>query len=577
MSAKRIGVYICHCGGNISDYVDVAKVRDAVAGEPGVVHAETTMFTCSDGTQHDMIQKIQDEHLDGLVVASCSPKLHLFTFRGVAKRAGMNAFQYTQVNIREQDSWAHGDDPEGATRKAIGLIRAGIAKTRGSLPLAPMGVQTTARALVVGGGIAGLRAAIGLADLGLGVTLVEREPELGGRVAAFGPMFPHERSGRELVANLMAEVRKRPTITVFTRAELVGKSGSFGNYAVELRVTPPDGGAPQTVRIDVGAIVIATGFDSYQPQAGEYGYGIEGVQTLPEFKALVDGSKGPLQYQGRPVRTIAYIYCVGSRQAEGNQYCSKYCCSAAVHESIHVARLDENARQYHLHRDIRTYGRYELLYEESRKRGSVYLKYPDDAPPSVERGRDGKLLVTTVDVLTGGERVALEADLVVLVTGMVPRQNAALTDLLKLPLGSDGFYNEIHPKLRPVETVVDGVMIAGACQGPKTSSESVAASLAAVTQCGAMLMQGTAELDPLVATVNAEACTACWKCADTCPYAAIGKATANGRQVATIDATACKGCGGCASYCPEDAIDLLGSTDEQIRGMIGNLLQGSAA
>jgi heterodisulfide reductase subunit A len=205
------------------------------------------------------------------------------------------------------------------------------------------------------------------------------------------------------------------------------------------------------------------------------------------------------------------------------------------------------------------------------------VKFPDDTPPSVERGENGKLLVTTVDALTGGERVSLEADLVVLVTGMVPRQNASLTDLLKLPLGSDGFFNEIHPKLRPVETVVDGVMIAGACQGPKTSSESVASGLTAVTQCGAMLMQGTAELDPLVATVDAGACTACGECEEACPYGAIQRVTADGREVVTIDATACKGCGGCAPYCPEDAIDLLGNTDEQIRAMIDNLLETSAA
>ncbi|MEJ2187194.1 MAG: FAD-dependent oxidoreductase, partial [Gemmatimonadota bacterium] len=357
MSERRIGVYICHCGGNISDYVDVAKVRDAVADEPGVVHAETTMFACSDGSQHDMIQKIQDEHLDGLVVASCSPKLHLHTFRGVSKRAGLNPFEYTQVNIREQDSWAHGDDPVGATRKAIGLIRAGIAKTRASEPLEPIGVETTSGALVVGGGIAGLRAAIGLADIGLAVTLVEREAELGGWVGRLGPMFPHERSGRDLVANLVAEVRKRPGITVFTRAELVGKSGSFGNYHAELRVTPPDGGAPETVPVDVGSIVIATGFDTYQPEAGEYGYGIDGVLTLPEFKELVDAAPGPLRYKDRPVGTIAYIYCVGNRQEGGNAYCSKYCCSAAVHESIQVSRHDVAARQYHLYRDIRTYGR----------------------------------------------------------------------------------------------------------------------------------------------------------------------------------------------------------------------------
>ncbi|MDE3128099.1 MAG: CoB--CoM heterodisulfide reductase iron-sulfur subunit A family protein [Gemmatimonadota bacterium] len=579
MSERRIGVYICHCGGNISDYVDVARVRDAVAGEPGVVHAETTMFTCSDGTQHDMLQKIQDEHLDGLVVASCSPKLHQITFRGVARRAGMNPFQYTQVNVREQDSWAHGDDPEGATQKAIGLIRAGIAKTRASVPLEPIGVDTTSRALVVGGGIAGLRAAIGLADLGLGVTLVERESELGGWAAGFGPMFPSGRTGRELVANLVAEVRRRPAITVFTRTELVGKSGTFGNYSAELRIAHRDGGAFDSVRVEVGAIIVATGFDSYQPQAGEFGYGIEGVLTLPEFKALVDGGQGPLRYRDRNVRTVAYIYCVGSRQpaGQGNEYCSKYCCSTAVHGSIQLSRRDAAVRQYHLHRDIRTYGRHELMYEDSRKLGSVYMKFPDDTPPTVERGPNGRLLVTTVDALTGGERVSLEADLVVLVTGMVPRENTGLTDLLKLPLGGDGFYNEIHPKLRPVETVVDGVMIAGTCQGPKTSSESVASGLAAVTQCGAMLMRGTAELDPLVAVVHADACTWCGKCEPACPYGAIHRAAADGREVATIDATACKGCGGCAPYCPEDAIDLLGSTDEQIRGMIDTLLEAPVA
>jgi heterodisulfide reductase subunit A2 len=573
MSERRIGVYICHCGGNISDYVDVARVRNAVAGEPGVVHVETTMFTCSDGTQHDMLQKIQDEHLDGLVVASCSPKLHQITFRGVARRAGMNPFEYTQVNIREQDSWAHGDDPEGATRKAVGLIRAGIAKTRASVPLQPIAVDTTPRALVVGGGIAGLRAAIGLADLGLGVTLVEREAELGGWAARFGPMFPSGRTGRELVARLVTEVRSRPAITVFTRAELVGKSGSFGNYSADLRVTPRDGGDPAATRVEVGAIIVATGFETYQPGAGEYGYGIEGVLTLPEFKQLVDGATGPLRHRGREVRTIAYIYCVGSRQPGGNEYCSKFCCSAAVHESIQVARLDAATRQYHLYRDMRTYGRHELMYEESRKRGSVYLKFPEDTPPAVERNGDGRVRVTTVDSLTGGERVTLDADLVVLVTGMIPRQNAGLTDQLKLPLGSDGFYNEIHPKLRPVETVVDGVMIAGTCQGPKTSSEAVASGLAAVTQCGAMLMQGTAELDPLVAVVTADACAWCGRCAEVCPYGAIHQEAVGGREVAAIDATACKGCGGCAPYCPEDAIDLLGSTDEQIRGMIDSLLE----
>jgi heterodisulfide reductase subunit A2 len=570
---RRIGVYICHCGGNISDYVDVAAVRDALKDEPGVVVAETTMFACSDGTQHDMIDDIRSQGLDGLVVASCSPKLHQITFRGVAKRADMNPYAYTQVNIREQDSWVHGDDPVGATEKAIGLVRAGIAKSRNSSDLFPLVVETTSATMVVGAGVAGLRAAIGLADVGLHVYLVEREATLGGWVATFGSMFPSDQDGREQIARLVDEVGKRSAITVFTNAELVGKSGSFGNYVAEVRI---DGGStdPETIRATVGSVVIATGFDAYEPEAGEFGYGIDGVLTLPEFKAMVDSADGPLMHAGKPVRTIAYIYCVGSRQpAGGNEYCSKYCCASSCHTSVEVSKLDPSIRQYHLNRDVRTYGRYELLYTQAREAGAVFMRYPDDTPPAVELTEKGQLTVTTIDSLTQGEELAIPADLVVLVTGMVPRANEGLTSLLKLPVGDDGFYNEIHPKLRPVETVVDGVMIAGTCQGPKTSSESVGSALAAVAQSAAILKKGVAELDPLVAIVNEGACTGCGDCLSDCPYDAIEQTMCDGRSIAHIIPSVCKGCGGCVPVCPQDAIDLLGYTDEQMRAMIDGLVE----
>ena len=570
MSDRRIGVFICHCGGNISDYVDVAAVRDAVKDEPDVVVAETTIFACADATQTDMVQAIKDQNLDGLVVASCSPKLHTFTFRGVAKRAGMNPYTYTQVNIREQDSWAHTDDPEGATRKAIRLVKAGIAKTRLSAPLSPLEVETTPRTLVIGGGIAGLRAAIGLADIGLGVYLIEKGPEVGGWVAKFGNMYPQGRQGRKLIEELVSEVARRPSIKVFTNAELQSKSGSFGNYKVEIRV---GGTSSLGIALEVGSIVVATGFDTYEPEIGEYGYGIDGVVTLPKFKELVDHAAGPLSYHGRPVKTVAYVYCVGSRQPEGNAYCSRYCCAATVHASIEVANLDPQVHQYHLYRDMRTYGKYELMYTESRERGSVYMKYPEDTPPTVARNSAGQLTVTTHDTLTGGEELTIRADLVVLVTGMVARKNAPLVSILKLPLGSDGFFNEIHPKLRPVETVVDGVLIAGACQGPKNSSESVASGLAAVTQSAAILKKGVAELDPMVAQVDAEKCTWCGLCEETCPYAAVDRTEVTGKTVAVVNPAVCKGCGGCAPVCPEDAIDLRGYTDAQIRAMIENLAE----
>jgi len=287
---------------------------------------------------------------------------------------------------------------------------------------------------------------------------------------------------------------------------------------------------------------------------------------------LVDGSDGPLTFQGKRVRTIAYVYCVGNRQpVGGNEYCSKFCCSATVHASIKMAARDSTVHQYHLHRDIRTYGKYELMYTESRERGSVYMRFPDDTPPTVARTDDGHVAVTVVDALTGNAELTIPADLVVLVTGMVPRDNSDLTSVLKLPVGGDGFYNEIHPKLRPVETVVAGVMIAGACQGPKTSSEAVASGLAAVTQSAGILMKGFAELDPLVATVDTTACTGCNACQPSCPYDAISTIMCDGREVAAISAAVCKGCGGCVPICPEDAIDLLGYTDAQMRAAIDGL------
>ena len=575
-SKRRIGVYVCHCGGNISDYVDVEQVVAAVKADADVVVARDAMFTCSDATQQEIAQDIAEHQLDGMVVASCSPKLHTLTFRSVARRAGLNPYEYTQVNIREQCSWTHTDDHDGATRKALRLVRAGIAHTRLSEPLEPTAVETVPRVLVIGGGVAGMRAAVGLADLGLEVVLVEREPRLGGWVARLGTTYPHSADGGDLVLRLDREIRRREAITVLTGAELIAKSGTYGDYQVTIRTEA------EPITFSVGQIIVTTGFDSYEPAAGEFGYGIPGVLTLPEFTSLLKEGDGPLTYEGRPVRTIAYIYCVGSR-GEEHAYCSRFCCSAAVHSALLAADRGEEIRQYHLYRDLRTYGRNEAMLTESRRRGSLYLKFADDQPPSVSRDGDG-LRVTVRDLLTAGEEVAIAADLLVLVTGMLARKNPELIGTLKLPIGRDGFFNEIHPKLRPVETVVDGVLIAGTCQAPKTVAESAASGLAAVTQAAAVLKRGVAELDPQVAVVNTSACTGCGVCVDACPFGAITLVGADGAAVETepalrtavIAVAGCKGCGGCAPVCTVDAIDLRGYTDAQVRAMIDGLLVGAA-
>ncbi len=571
MTDRRIGVYICHCGGNISDYVDVEKVREGVVGDKGVVVCKTTMFACSDAAQEEMIEDIKTNNLDGVVIASCSPKLHLFTFRAMAERAGLNPYQYVQVNLREQDSWVHQHDIDRATEKGIRLVRAGIAKCALTAPLTTMRIETIPKVLVIGAGAAGLRAALSLSDMGFSVFVIEREAEVGGWTGKLGSMFPNDRNGSALVNDLFEEARSKDNITIFTSAELKEKSGNVGDFSVVIQITNQE-----TITLNIGTIIVATGFDSYQPSEGEFGYGQHGVVTLPEFRRQLDQSNGSITYRGRAVTDIAYVYCVGSRQSRDkehpNLYCSRYCCTAAVHTSLDVHKKDTAAHQFHLYRDMRTYGKYELLYLDALNSGSAFLKYADDDPPTVKLMGD-KLRVTVRDQLTQGEEFDIDVDLVVLVTGMVPRENKNLIDILKLPVGMDGFFNEIHPKLRPVETVIDGVFIAGASQGPKTLAESVASSLAAVSKSAALLMKGYVDLEPLIANVDADKCSWCDECTKACPYDAIEKVSKDGKEVAQVIPALCKGGGACVPMCPHDAIDVEGYTDAQIIATIDSLIK----
>lgn len=567
---KKIGVYVCHCGGNISDYVDIQKVKDAVKDEAGVFLVKNTIFACADSSQKEMVSDIQVNGLDGIVVASCSPKLHVPTFRGVAERAGLNPHNYVQVNIREQNSWAHSDNPAGATEKAILLVKAGIVRAVESEALTPLKIPAANAVAVIGAGVGGMRAAIALADMGTDVYLIEKETITGGHVANWGSLFTTNINGKELVDNLHDEIKKRTNIKLFTNAGLVEKNGSIGNFDCKVKT------GEETLSLHVGAFIINTGFDSYVPEKGEYGFGeFDNVITLPDFKNLIDNAKEDvLGYNGKKIKKIAYVYCVGSRQDEEgeNKYCSRFCCTAAIHSSIQASNKFKNITNLHFNRGIRTYGKQELLYEESSKNGDIYIQFDLNSIPVIEQ-RGGKTYIRVKDILTAGKELETEADLVVLVTGMVPRENESLVSQLKIPVGRDIFFNEIHMKLRPVETVIDGVLIAGTCQSPKNIMETMNSSIAASAKANSLLTKGEMTLEPILARVNPAACTWCDNCTVACPYDAIMQTEYEGHTVAKINIANCKGCGMCTPVCPTDAIDLAGFTNAQIEGMIDALAE----
>ena len=569
VTERKLGVYICHCGGNISDYVDVEKVADAIKSEPAVITVRTNIFTCSDAAQQDIISEIKEKKLDGIVIASCSPKLHLNTFRAMAERAGLNPYQYTQVNIREQCSWAHTHSKDAATDKAVKLVRAGIARTGLSIPLSRLRVETTPAALVIGAGVAGLRAALALSDMGIAVHIVERAEQPGGMISKWGKMFPNGKKGSEIIDSLIKNVQERENINLFTNANIIEKSGNVGKFSVKIRVNNKE-----TMSLTVGGIIVTTGFEPYVPPDGEFGFGLDGVITLPEYQELLAQAAGSLKYKGRDIDTVTYVYCVGSREhfkeENPHAYCSRYCCTGGVHAALRMADLKPGTHQFHIFRDMRTYGKYELLYDEALKQGSIFMRYEENEPPQVTAD-DGRLKVKVKDLLTGGEEIEIDADLVVLVTGMVPRANPELINVLKLPLGKDGFFNEIHPKLKPVETVIDGLFVAGAAQGPKTLSESVASSMAASAKVAGLLLKGYIDLEPLVAKVDPDLCAWCGACEQTCPYGAVQRITCHGKEIAMINPILCKGEGGCVPVCPQQAIGIEGYTNSQVEAMIDAL------
>ena len=564
---QRIGVYICHCGGNISDYVDVEQLRDLVSEENGVVVSKNVMFACADSNQKEMVNDIRDQKLDGIVVASCSPKLHLHTFRNVAERGGLNPYNYVQVNVREQCSWAHSDHPDQASYKAAGLIRAGIKRVSHSEALETIQIKAHKSVVVIGAGVAGLKASLNLARMGNKVFLVEKEATVGGQLRDKGALFPTSQSGTEMIKTLLDEVKKTTSINLFTNASIDKVTGSIGNFRVDVKI---HGEKEEVLPFPAGAILVTTGYETGRPAEAEYGYGLDPrIITLHDFNQLVLADGKEFNYLGKKIRTVAFIYCVGMRQTKGeNKYCSRVCCTAAIHSSLEMNKKFPAVKAMHLYRDIRTYGKQEMLYEQSSANGDLYFMFQEKEPPQVITGGE-KVQIKIKDSLTRKKELEIEADLLVLVTGMVPRtENAEISGKLKIPVGNDKFFNEIHPKLRPVETVINGIFLGGSCQGPKNISESVQSSLSAAAKINAIIKKESIDLEPIVASINPETCSWCEKCREVCEYEAIFQVETNGKLVAAVNESVCKGCGVCAPVCPADAIEIAQYTDLEIEGMI---------
>jgi heterodisulfide reductase subunit A len=558
--------------------VDVEEVAKKLGEEADVVVAKDLMFDCSDASQAEMIEDIKTKKLDRFVCAACSPKLHELTFRGTAERAGLNPYMYYHANIREQSSWAHEGDRRGATEKALAHARAAVAYVSLAEPLEGPRIESTRAVLVIGGGIAGMKAALDLSDMGVQVYLVEKSHSLGGHVAELEEVYPYAKKGTDVVERFVRDLKERDRIIVFTDAYVGSFKGYLGKFEARI-VVSPEPGIEENIDVTVASVVVATGFESYRPSKGEYGYGtVNGVVTLLELERMQASSQGrDLEFQGKKVKDLAFIYCVGSRQKEArapqlsgeqpalrvNKYCSRFCCNAAINESMVLGKNYDGITTYHLYRDIRTYGKNELMYEEASKEGSIFIRFDEDHHPSVLQ-KDGKCGVVVESALLENQPLELTVDLVVLVTGMEPRANDELNGILALPIGSDGFYKEIHPKLRPVETNIGGLMIAGTSQGPKDIRETLSSASAASAKAASFALKSELQLEPFTATVDPQVCEGRQQCIKECPYEAIemrgGKAWVNTAK--------CKGCGACVAVCPTEAIQLRGLENAQVRAMI---------
>jgi heterodisulfide reductase subunit A len=548
----RIGVFVCHCGINIGGVVDVPAVREYASTLDNVVFCDRNPYSCSQDTQITIREKIKEHNLNRIIVAACTPRTHEPLFQETLRDAGLNRGLFEMVNIRDQCSWVHMHEREDATAKAKELVRMAVAKASLLTPLAEQSVPVIPKALVIGGGVSGMTAALSIAEQGFESFLVEKADRLGGNLNNLAFTLSGD-DPHVLLGQLRNRVEQEPFIHVYTGATVENVAGYVGNFTTTIS------SGSQTENVEHGAVIVATGGRPYQPTQYLYGKSKQVVTQLELEKMLSSAS------DVQKIQDIVMIQCVGSR-GEDLSYCSKICCSQAVKNALKILELNPRATIYILYRDMRTYGFAEDYYREAREKGVIFIRYEKDNPPAVTE-EDGKVKVEFLDPLLD-ERVAVKPDVLALSVGVVPHDVEQVAKSLKVPLTGDKFFLEAHAKLRPVEFSVSGVYLCGLAHGPKPIDESIAQAKAAAGKAGACLAKGFVAVEPIVSVVNPDVCIGCGICESLCPYSAIRTIKVGKKKKAETISASCKGCGICASHCPTFAISMGGFTNEQIIAQI---------
>ncbi len=557
--SPRIGVFVCKCGINIAGTVDVDSVVEYTQKLPNVVYTGLNLFTCSQDTQEIIKEKIEEHKLNRVVVASCTPKTHEAIFMDTLEKCGLNKYLFEMANIRNQDSWMHFKEPDKATIKAKDLVRMAVARVGTLHPLHEKIIPITKRALVIGGGIAGMNAAKGLGDQGFEVVLVEKEARLGGLGNDLYKTIEGE-DIREYIKYLVEEIESHDKIQVLKQSLIVGFSGYKGNFKTEILVGP----GMYERKVDHGVMIVATGANEYRPT--EYLYNkSDRVFTQMELTALLE-NKG-----ADNLNQVVMIQCVGSRN-EKNPNCSRICCQAAVKNALHIKEKNPNADVFILYRDMRMYSFLEDYYTEARNKGVLFFRYDPEDPPKVEKSDDkgDKLVVYFTDHVLG-TRLCVDADIVALSAGMEAADTKELSSILKMTRNREGYFVEAHVKLRPIDSATEGIFICGTAHGPKLISESIAQAYAAASRAITFLAQDHLTLSAVTAEVDPEKCASCLICVRSCPYD-VPKINEEGKS--EIDAALCHGCGVCASECPAKAIKLNWYEDDQLLSKVEALLEG---